>query len=182
MVYLLDPAKPVIDQLLTEVTKVIEREKPQFIVLSSSEPGLAEKFLFSDVETLFVFTGESTPDKQQECKAVRERLQAKGIKTIEGHPHLQEIYHSSSQRYRTTFPVEIMAATVQKLPLGIKTAVEIAVGAVDKGIIPIGSLVVSIAGEQAVPDTAILIQPKKSSNMIDSRILRIICRPYDREF
>ncbi len=182
MVYILNPAKPLLPQVHTEISKELARVKPDCLVITSAKPDIAEEFLFPGLLTVLVLAPETGHITPEEFVKLREDLAKSGIRVIRGKHLLQEIYHSSSQRFRTLFPVEIMADTLKELPKGVKHCLESAVLAVDKQAVPAGSRVISIAGAGDIPDTAVLIEPKTSKNIIDSKILKIICHPYIRKF
>ncbi len=182
MVCLINPAKPVIPQLLREVRKEVLMSQPGYIVIETDKPEIAEQFIFPGIETIVVLSPETQIISTDEPSQFKEKLEQKNIKVIKGKHLLQEAPHSSSQRYRTIFPVEIMAATLANLPESVKWSIENAVWAVDLKAIPPGSLVISIAGTDHIPDTAILLEPGISKNIIDTRIVKIICHPYRSEF
>lgn len=181
MVYLTDPDKEIIPQLKREVAREIELSNPAFILVAASTPDIVEEFIFSGLQTIFVLTSEKEPVKEDFAR-LREDLAARDIKVLLGRHLLKDVHRSLSKRYRTPFPVEIMAATLAKLPESVKHAVENAVLAVDKNLINPGVQVISIAGSNDQPDTAVLLEPRMSRNMIDTNIIRIISQPYKEQF
>ena len=76
-------------------------------------------------------------------------------------------------------PAETIAFTYRTLGEGTKVAVEIAVMALDAGLIPYGKDVISIAGTGTGADTAIVIRPAHSRQFFDTRVREIICKPTD---
>lgn len=74
-------------------------------------------------------------------------------------------------------PAETMAFTYRTLGEGIKVAVEIAVMALDSGLIPYGKDVIAIAGTGSGADTAIVIRPAHSRQFFDTRVREIITKP-----
>ena len=182
MVYLVNPSKPVIPQLLQEVRRELLLSQPGFIIISTSQPGIATDFVFPGIETILFYGEENSVEPPEDFENVKQSMLERNIRVIKAKHLMKELFHSSSKKYRTLFPLEIMAATLSDLPGGVKYCIENAVWAVDKQIIPSGSLTLSIAGEKDLPDTAILIEPKISRNIIDSRIVKIICHPYQEKF
>lgn len=182
MVYLLNPNKPVLPQLLQEVRRELSLSQPGFIILSTSQPDVVHDFIFPGIETILLYGEVVNTDLPADFAEVKKRMGEKNIKVIKGKHLMMEIFHSSSQKYRTIFPMEIMAATLTSLPESFKYCIENAVWAVDKHIIPSGSLTISIAGEKELPDTAVLIEPQVSRNIIDSKIVKLICHPYQEKF
>ena len=74
-------------------------------------------------------------------------------------------------------PAETIAFTYRTLGEGTKVAVEIAVMALDAGLIPYGKDVIAIAGTGTGADTAMVIGPAHSRQFFDTRVREIICKP-----
>jgi hypothetical protein len=74
-------------------------------------------------------------------------------------------------------PAETIAFTYRTLGEGTKVAVEIAVMALDAGLVPYGKDVIAIAGTGTGADTAIVIRPAHSRQFFDTRVREIICKP-----
>jgi hypothetical protein len=76
-------------------------------------------------------------------------------------------------------PAETIAFTYRTLGEGIKVAVEIAVMALDAGLIPYGKDVIAIAGTGSGADAAIVVRPARSRQFFETRVREIICKPTD---
>ena len=76
-------------------------------------------------------------------------------------------------------PAETIAFTYRTLGEGTKVAVEIAVMALDAGLIPYGKDVTAIAGTGSGADTAVVIRPAHSRQFFETRVKGIICKPTD---
>jgi len=76
-------------------------------------------------------------------------------------------------------PAETIAFTYRTLGEGTKVAVEIAVMALDAGLVPYGKDVIAIAGTGTGADTAIVIRPAHSRQFFETRLREIICKPTD---
>ena len=76
-------------------------------------------------------------------------------------------------------PAETIAFTYRTLGEGTKVAVEIAVMALDAGLIPYGKDVIAIAGTGSGADTAVVIRPAHSRQFFETRVKEIICKPTD---
>jgi len=74
-------------------------------------------------------------------------------------------------------PAETIAFTYRTLGEGIKVAVEIAVMALDAGLIPHGKDVIAIAGTGSGADAAIVIRPAHSRQFFETRVREIIVKP-----
>ena len=72
---------------------------------------------------------------------------------------------------------EIVANTLRILGEGMKVAVEIAVMALDAGLIPYGKDVCAVAGTGRGADTAVIVRPAHSRHFFKTRVKEIICKP-----
>jgi hypothetical protein len=60
---------------------------------------------------------------------------------------------------------------------GTKVAVEVAVMALDAGLIPYGQPIVSVGGSGGGADTALVLIPSHSKTFFDTEVLEVICKP-----
>lgn len=74
-------------------------------------------------------------------------------------------------------PAETIAFTYRTLGEGIKVGVEIAVMALDAGLIPNGKDVIAIAGTGSGADAAIVVRPAHSRQFFETRVKEIVCKP-----
>ena len=74
-------------------------------------------------------------------------------------------------------PAETAAWTYRTFGEGTKVAVEVAVMALDAGLIPHGTEIVSIGGTGRGADTALVLRPAHSRRFFDTEINEIICKP-----
>ncbi|TVR64583.1 MAG: hypothetical protein EA426_00455 [Spirochaetaceae bacterium] len=74
-------------------------------------------------------------------------------------------------------PVELIAHTLYMFSQGTKVAVEIVLSAVDAGVVPAGTDVVSVAGTGGGADTAYVITAASTVDFFDLRVKRMICKP-----
>ncbi|MGQ9665612.1 MAG: pyruvate kinase alpha/beta domain-containing protein [bacterium] len=74
-------------------------------------------------------------------------------------------------------PEEIAANTLRIFGEGIKVAVEIAVMALDAGLIPYGREIISIGGTGSGVDTAIVCLPRHGKDFFNFEVCEIICKP-----
>lgn len=74
-------------------------------------------------------------------------------------------------------PVELIAHTLYMFSQGTKVAVEIVLSAVDAGVVPAGTDVVSVAGTGGGADTAYVITSASTVDFFDLRVKRMICKP-----
>jgi hypothetical protein len=60
---------------------------------------------------------------------------------------------------------------------GVKVAVEVAVMALDAGLVPFGQDIISIGGTVEGADAALVIRPAHSDRFFTTQIREIICMP-----
>lgn len=82
-----------------------------------------------------------------------------------------------SKQFGGVYPVEIIAHSLRMFGQGTKVCVEIAVMALDAGLIPYGQPVVAIGGTKGGADTALILTPAHAAAIFDTRIHEIICKP-----
>jgi hypothetical protein len=72
---------------------------------------------------------------------------------------------------------EIIAFALRNFGEGTKVAIEIAVMAVDAGLIPGGEPCISLGGTGKGVDTALLLKPASAQNFFDVKIMEILAKP-----
>lgn len=121
--------------------------------------------------------GYATPGDNEITAKMRNELSAQGIKVLTTTHALSGAERGISQKFGGTYPVEIMAHTLRMFGQGVKVGVEIAVMALDAGLIPFGRDVIAIGGTGQGADTAIIIRPSHAASIFDTYIAEIICKP-----
>ncbi len=74
-------------------------------------------------------------------------------------------------------PEEVTANTLRIFGEGVKVAIEIAIMALDAGLIPYNKEVVSIGGTDKGADTAIVCLPRHGKDFFSFEVREIICKP-----
>ncbi|MGQ9558451.1 MAG: pyruvate kinase alpha/beta domain-containing protein [Desulfurispora sp.] len=110
---------------------------------------------------------------------MRRQLQEKGIPVLTTTHLLAGVDRGVRNKFGGVYPAEIMAQTLRMLGQGLKVCLEISVMALDAGLIPYGVDVVAIAGTGSGADTAAVIRPAHASQIFDSKIKEIICKPFN---
>ncbi len=75
-------------------------------------------------------------------------------------------------------PVELIAHTYYTFSQGTKVAVEIALTAVDAGIVPAGTDILSVAGSGQGADTAFVLKAVSTVDFFDLKIREVLCIPH----
>ena len=116
------------------------------------------------------------PEKKQE-------LEKKGAVVVSCAHALSAGERGISAKYHGVYPLELMAQTLRVFGQGMKVAFECAVMALDTDAIPYGVPVVSMGGSSYGVDTAVVITPAYSADILDTRIHEVLCKPglYEKE-
>lgn len=153
------------------------------IVIASNYGDTAE--LFADIADkkhivcvthAFGYAGPGTCEVTQQRRA---ELQARGIDVLTTTHVLSGAERGLSRALNGYGPVEIMAKTLYMLGQGTKVCVEVAVMALDAGLIPCGEDIVCVGGTARGADTVAIVAPAHASRILDTRIRELVCKPYN---
>ena len=100
-----------------------------------------------------------------------------GIRVLAATHVLSGAERGISRKHGGVGPVELMADTLRMLGQGVKVCVEIAVMALDAGLIPHGEEIMAVAGSGRGADTAVIMHPAHANNILDTKINEIVCKP-----
>jgi hypothetical protein len=109
--------------------------------------------------------------------AVENKLAGQGIPVLRTTHVFAGVERAIRLKFGGLGPAETIAFTYRTLGEGTKVAVEIAVMALDAGLIPHGKDVIAVAGTGSGADTAIVIRPAHSRQFFETRVKEIICKP-----
>jgi len=126
------------------------------------------------VTHVFGFTENGKNEMSKEVRAV---LQRKGINVLTATHLLSGAERGLSAKFNGVYPVEIMAHTLRMFGQGVKVCVEIAIMALDAGVIPYGEKIIAIGGTIRGADTAIILTPSHAQYILETQIHEIICKP-----
>ena len=107
----------------------------------------------------------------------RDKLTEKGVKVLTTSHVLSGVERGISGASGGMYPAEIISNSLRMLGQGVKVGVEVAIMALDSGLIPFGKEVIAIGGSGAGADTAIILTPAHASKVFETRIHEIICKP-----
>lgn len=110
---------------------------------------------------------------------IKRELEEKGVIILTATHLMGGIERGVENKLGGSSPSSIVAHTLRMLGQGTKVGVEIAVMALDAGLIPYGEEVISIGGSGGGADTALVIRPSHAKTFFESKILEIICKPRD---
>ena len=108
---------------------------------------------------------------------VRSKLESEGAVIVTAAHALSAGERGISQRFQGVYPLELMAGTLRMLGAGLKVAAEVSIMALDADAIRWGKPVVALGGTGSGLDTAAVITPAYSANILDTLIHEILCKP-----
>lgn len=114
---------------------------------------------------------------QELSEEKRKKLEQYGFKVYTATHVLSGAERGLSNQFGGISPVEVIAYALRMLGQGLKVGVEIATMAVDGGMIPYGEDIIAIGGTGRGADTAIILRPAHASEILQTKIKEIICKP-----
>jgi len=161
-----------------------------YIVVASSTGRTAEKFLQEkeqkkkkdrpEIICVTYQAGFREPGQVVMMPETRSKLEEGGIKVLTTTHLLAGVDRALRFKFGGIYPAEIMANTLRMFGQGTKVCVEVAVMALDAGLIPYREEIIAVGGSGRGADTALLMVPAHSHYFFDNKIKEIICKP--REF
>lgn len=121
--------------------------------------------------------GFCEPGQSEMPQEVRQSLEAQGVKVLTTTHVLSGAERGISRFAGGMYPVEAIANALRMLGQGTKVCVEIAVMALDAGLIPFGEPVIAVGGTGRGADTAVILTPYHASDIFKTKIHEIICKP-----
>lgn len=154
------------------------------IVVASCSGRSAELFLkyAGDFEIICVThqVGYSRPGEDEMKPETRNKLIEGGIKLLTTTHLMAGIDRACRNKFGGIYPSEIVASALRMLGQGLKVSVEVGCMALDGGLLPHGTDIVTMGGTGQGLDTAVVLLPAHSQNFFDTRVKEVICKP--REF
>lgn len=121
--------------------------------------------------------GFAEPGKNEMAEATRRELEEAGIAVLTTTHVLSGAERALSKSFGGVYPVEIVSHTLRMFGQGLKVCVEVAVMALDAGLIEAVKPIIAIGGTTDGVDTAIIVVPAHASRILETRICEIICKP-----
>ncbi len=123
--------------------------------------------------------GFAGPGQNEMAPEARQALADAGIAVIHATHVLSGAERGISRKFGGRGPVEIMASTLYLFGQGTKVCVEIAAMALDAGLVPFGEDVLAVGGTGRGADTACIIRPAYTADILSTRVREIVCKPWD---
>lgn len=179
--YFNEAGKQNTDALLRIVKEYVEKESVKDIVVASTtgETGAKASKIFKGCNIVIVTHcfGFREPGKTELEEEYRREILANGAKIFTGVHALSSVERAIRKDFGTIQPLELIANTLRLTGEGTKVCVEIALMAVDAGLIPVDKDVIAIAGTGRGADTALRIQPANAGRFFNLKIREVIAKP-----
>lgn len=160
--------------------KAAKEKNIKYIVVASSRGDTAKLLINTSGINIICVThanGYPIPGKNEMSQEVRNELMDLGIKVLTTTHVLSGAERGLSKTFSGVYPVEIIAHSLRMLGQGVKVSVEVAIMALDAGLIPYGEPIIALGGTVSGADTAVIITPSHASSIFETKIHEIICKP-----
>ena len=121
--------------------------------------------------------GYKSPGEDELSAETRLLFQKEGVIVLTTTHLLAGVDRALRFKYQGIYSAEIIADTLRMFGQGAKVCIEIAVMALDAGLIPYGEEIVAIGGTGVGADTGMVLIPDHSSKIFNTNIKEIICMP-----
>jgi len=124
--------------------------------------------------------GFREPGQDEMSPEVRAELAAAGVKVLTASHLFAGVERAVTKQFGGLSSGGVVSNTLRLFGEGAKVAVEIAVMALDAGLIPYGRDIMSLGGSGRGTDTALIVRPAHSPSFFDTRVVEIVCRPFPK--
>jgi hypothetical protein len=142
---------------------------------------LCEKSKDIEIVSVAHQAGFREPGKCELPREAEEELIKKGVKVYTGTHFFGGLGRAVRLKFGGLEPEELAANTLRIFGQGVKVAIEIAIMALDAGLIPYDKEIISIGGTGQGADTAIVCLPKHGKEFFSFDVREIICKPRIRK-
>jgi hypothetical protein len=175
------PGKRNTDTTIDVVLKRAHALKIKNIVIASCS-GTTTKKLLKRVKNIRIISvshqaGFYKPGKGEMSTTTEQFLRKKGVTVYTG----THFFGGFGRAIRLVFgglePEELAANTLRIFGEGVKVCVEIAIMALDAGLLPYNREIIAIGGTGEGVDTALVCLPKHGKDFFSFEVREIICKP-----
>lgn len=168
------------DQALRLARRRAEQLGVRRVVVASTHGGTAlaaaEVFRGSGVELLAVsLSAAFAPEGWVLAAGERQAVEQAGVRVLTGLHGLADGVAEGLLGGATAGTV--VADTLRLFSQGTKVAVEIAIMAVEAGLLPPGEEAIAVAGTDGGADTVVVLLPAFARRVRDLRVCEIVCKP-----
>lgn len=173
------PGKENTKETVSEAIKTANERGISYIVVASNTGETAKFFKGSGLNIIVVshVYGFSTKGENEMKDEVKGELKDLGMKVITAAHALSGAERGLTKKFGGVYPSEIMAFTLRMFGQGVKVCVEISSMALDAGAIPYDSEIIAVGGTGRGADTAVILKPEYTDDILNTKICEIICKP-----
>lgn len=177
--YFNKPGKENTKETLELAVSAAKEKGINYIVVASNEGETASHLKNCGLKVVVVShaNGFSKNGYQEFSDEKRKELENSGFTVYTSTHVLSGAERCLSKKFGGISPIEVMAYSLRMFGQGVKVGVEIAVMALDGGVIPYGEDVVAVAGTGRGADTAIILRPAHAADILNTKIKEVICKP-----
>lgn len=126
-------------------------------------------------------SGFREPGVSEMTKKTANLLRKQGVSVLTATHFLGSFDRAIRFKFGGVAPAELAANTLRILGQGIKVCVEVAIMALDAGLIPYNKEIIAIGGTGSGADTAIVCLPQHGKDFFSFDVREIICKPRERK-
>jgi hypothetical protein len=126
-------------------------------------------------------TGFHAPGKNELNRKTAEVLKKKGVQIYTGTHFFGGVGRAVRMEFGGCEADELVANTLRLFGQGMKVCVEIAIMALDAGLIPYNKEIIAIGGSDQGADTACVCLPRHGKDLFSFEVREIICKPRHRK-
>ncbi|HSL93186.1 MAG TPA: pyruvate kinase alpha/beta domain-containing protein [Bacillota bacterium] len=149
------------------------------VVVASNSGATAREFLGHGLSVVCVthHVGFRGPGIDEMPAEMRSELTERGAQVLTTTHLFGGVERGYANKLSGYGPAYITAATLRMFGQGTKVAVEIAVMALDSGMIPYGEDIIAVGGSGGGADTSVVIRPAHANKFTETVVSEIICKP-----
>ncbi len=180
--YFPKPGKQNTDTTLKLALHRAQELKIKDIVVASSKGFTAKQIAKMEIKGLNVVcvthhAGFEKPGQVELNDETKKLLEAKCVRIFRGTHFFSGVARAMRMEFGGVYTGEIAANVYRTFGEGMKVCVEIAIMALDAGLVPYGKEIIAIAGTGQGADTAVILKPAHGKRFFDTQISEIICKP-----
>jgi len=162
------------------VERAAQRGIKYFVVASCSGYTTKELLKLASGSSIIMVTHQAGFHKPGICEMperIARILKKKGVTIYTGTHFFGGVGRAVRMKFGGLEVDELVAHTLRIFGQGVKVAVEIAIMALDAGLVPYDTEIIAIGGTGEGADTAIVCMPAHGKDLFSFEIREIICKP-----
>ncbi|MGE5239976.1 MAG: pyruvate kinase alpha/beta domain-containing protein [Chloroflexota bacterium] len=181
--YFEKPGQENTEACLRIVSEAVRTRGFKYIIVASTrgETGLrfSEQLKGAAAQVVVVThsAGFKEPNTHEMEQDTRLQIEATGAKVYTGTMITHALETAFASRFNGLYPALIVAQALRRFGEGTKVCCEIAMMAVDAGLIPEHEEVLAVAGTAWGADTVLLMRSAASKRFLDLKVLEVLAKP-----